>query len=133
MLLAVSFSDDRLKLSLHLFFGEVECPLGSAACLLEPSLVRLASLCQVGSFQPRFEIGVHAHWRFSFRTVSRIWMSTRVRWSLLGRSFVVDHAHGLVKESLPQYRFVRHGGYKAPALRMSVGVSGGDSSARAAG
>src|SRR5580698_3781898 len=71
MLFAVSLPDDRLKFSLHLFFGEVECPLGSAACLLEPSLIRLVSRRQVGPFQPRFEIGVHAHGCFSFRTVSR--------------------------------------------------------------
>jgi hypothetical protein len=61
MLLAVSLSDDRLKFPLHLFFGEVECPMGSAECLLEPTLARLDSVCQVGSFQPRFEIGLHAH------------------------------------------------------------------------
>ena len=33
MLLAVSLSDDRLKFSLHLFFGQVQCQMGSAACL----------------------------------------------------------------------------------------------------
>jgi hypothetical protein len=61
MVLAVSFSDDRLKFSFHLFFGEVECPLGSAARFLEPPLVGLASMCQVGSFQPCFKVGVDAH------------------------------------------------------------------------
>ena len=69
----------------------MECPLGSAACLLEPSLVRFVSLRQVGSFQPRFEIGVHAHWCVSFRTVSRIEVGSSSV-SLLGRSFVVDRA-----------------------------------------
>ena len=131
MLLAVSLSDDRLKFSLHLFFGEVECPLGSAACLLKPSLVRLAFLCPVGSFQPRFEIGVHAHWRFFSRTVGRIRMSTNP----------VAPARAIIRRRrrpLPSRRtvclnfgFVRHGGYRAPALRIrSAGVSGGNSSSQ---
>jgi hypothetical protein len=118
MLLAVSLSDDRLKFSLHVFLGEVECALGSAACLLEPPLARLASMCQVGSFQPPFEIGVDTHWRFSFRTVNRIWMSTSSVSAV--RAIIRRPPCPWLWESLPQYRILRHGGFKVPALRIAL-------------
>ena len=88
-------------------------------------------LRQVGSFQPRFEIRVQAHWRFSFRTLSRIWMSIQVGWSLLGRALFVDHVHGLLEGKpasisvRPSWRLQR-----SSSPHPSVGVSGGDSSSQ---